>query len=53
MLSARGRRVAAAWFTAKDNQPRTFAAFSSDAGETWGEPIRLDENSALGHVDIG
>ena len=43
MLSARGRDVAIAWFTARDDQPRTFVAFSQDAGRTFGAPIRLDE----------
>jgi hypothetical protein len=52
MLSARGRDVAIAWFTATDDQPRAFAAFSADAGRTWTDPIRLDDASTLGHVDI-
>ena len=52
MLSARGLGVAAAWFTVKDNQGQAYAAFSSDAGQTWGAPIRLDEAGALGRVDV-
>lgn len=52
MLSARGRDVAVAWFTAKDDQPHAFVAFSSDAGRTWMDPIRLDDASTLGHVDV-
>jgi hypothetical protein len=51
-LSADGRRVAIAWFTAKDDQGRAFAAFSADSGKTFGAPIRLDDASALGRVDI-
>lgn len=51
-LSARGRQVAAAWFTAAGNQGQTLAAFSSDAGRTWGDPIRLDDGAPRGHVDI-
>ena len=51
-LSARGRSVAAAWFTVKNDTGQAFAAFSSDAGRTWGEPIRLDDGVATGHVDI-
>ena len=35
-LSARGRQLAAAWFTAKDDKGQAFAAFSNDAGRTWG-----------------
>jgi hypothetical protein len=51
-LSARGRQVAAAWFTAQGDQGQAYAAFSSDAGRTWGAPIRLDEAGSLGRVDI-
>ena len=52
MLSARGRDVAAAWFTARNEMPQAFAAFSTDAGQTWSSPIRVDDVSTLGHVDI-
>jgi hypothetical protein len=51
-LSARGRDVAVAWFTAKDDQPKSFVAFSSDAGRTFGSPIRLDDDASLGRVDV-
>jgi hypothetical protein len=51
-LSARDRRVAAAWFTAADDKPAAWAAFSQDAGRTWGAPIRLDDRDAIGHVDV-
>ncbi|MBI4887238.1 MAG: exo-alpha-sialidase [Acidobacteria bacterium] len=52
MLSARGRDVAAAWFTVKNDQGQAYAAFSSDAGRTWGMPIRLDDGGSLGRVDV-
>jgi hypothetical protein len=52
MLSARGRDVAIAWFTVKDEQGRAFAAFSRDAGRTFSPPIRLDDGGSLGRVDI-
>jgi hypothetical protein len=51
-LSAAGRDVAVAWFTAVDDTPRAFAAFSTDAGRTFGAPIRLDDAASLGRVDI-
>ena len=51
-ISARGRQVAIAWMTAKDDQPRAFAAFSNDAGATFGAPIRLDEAGTQGRVGI-
>lgn len=52
MLAARGRTVVVAWFTGKDRQNRAFAAFSRDAGRTFGAPIRLDENGTVGRVDV-
>ena len=52
MLSARGRDVVIAWFTAQNDQPRAFIAFSKDAGRSFGTPIRLDDASSLGRVDV-
>jgi hypothetical protein len=51
VLSARGTRVAVAWFTATDNAA-AYVAFSDDAGRTFGGPIRLDEAGTLGRVDV-
>ena len=51
-VAARGKDVAVAWFTALDDNGKAYAAFSKDSGRTWGSPIRLDEGSALGHVDV-
>ena len=51
-LSARGRQLVAGWFTGKDDKGQAFAAFSTDAGRTWGPPIRLDDQTSLGHVDV-
>jgi hypothetical protein len=52
VVSAHGRDVAIAWFTTLENQGRSYAALSTDAGRTWGEPIRLDEAGSLGRVDV-
>jgi len=52
MLSARDRTVVLAWFTVKDDVGHAYAAFSSDAGRTFGTPIRLDDAAALGRVDV-
>lgn len=51
-LSARGRQLVAGWFTGKDDKGQAYAAFSTDAGRTWGAPIRLDDQTSLGHVDV-
>lgn len=52
MLAARGRDVAVAWFTVKNDLGQAYAAFSSDAGRTWTAPQRLDDAGSLGRVDI-
>lgn len=51
-LSARGRDVAAAWFTAEGEQGRAYVAFSTDGGRTFGAPVRLDDAGSLGRVDV-
>jgi hypothetical protein len=51
-LSADGKQVAIAGFTAKGDEGHAFAAFSSDSGASFGTPIRLDDASALGRVDV-
>lgn len=51
-LSASGRNVAIAWYTVTQDQGHAYVAFSSDAGRTFSEPIRLDENASLGRVDV-
>ena len=51
-IAARGRDVAVAWFTAKGDQPKSFVAFSRDAGRTFGPPVRIDDEASLGRVDV-
>jgi hypothetical protein len=51
-LSARGRDVAIAWFTAVGDEGHVYAAFSSNAGETFGSPVRIDDVGAVGRVDV-
>lgn len=51
-LSARGASVVMTWFTAKNDQPTVYAAFSADAGKTFAKPIRVDDAGTLGRVDV-
>jgi hypothetical protein len=51
-LNANGRDVAIAWFTGVGDEGHVYAAFSSDAGETFTTPIRVDEVGAVGRVDV-
>lgn len=51
-VAAEGRQVAVAWFTAANDAPRVNVAFSRDAGTTFGQPIRVDDSSPAGRVDV-
>lgn len=49
-LDADGNRVAVAWFTAADDRPVVKAAFSSDGGRTFSEPVTVDADRPHGRV---
>ena len=51
-IAADGRRVAVAWFTAANDDPRAQVAFSNDGGKTFGPPIRIADNGVLGRLGI-
>jgi len=51
-IAASEARVVAAWFTGAQDAKRVFAAFSSDAGATFGDPIRIDLGEPAGRVDV-
>ena len=51
-ISARGREVAVAWFTAKNDQGQAWVAFSHDAGHTFAQSVRVDDVKSLGHVSV-
>jgi hypothetical protein len=51
-LAAAGRTVALAWFTVHEDQGQARIAFSHDAGEHFGAPIRVDDVGSLGRVDV-
>jgi hypothetical protein len=51
-VAAVGRRIAVAWFTGAEKAPRVKVAFSSDAGETFGQPVAVDDGNPAGRVDV-
>lgn len=51
-VTADGNDVAVAWFTAANDSARVNVAFSSDAGATFATPIRVDQGSPAGRVDV-
>lgn len=50
--AALGNNLAVAWFTAAEGKPMVKLIFSEDGGATFKEPIRIDQNQALGRVDV-
>jgi hypothetical protein len=51
-LAAKDERVALAWFTSANDSAKVKVAFSADAGETFGAPVRVDEGQPAGRVDV-
>lgn len=46
------RLVVTAWFTAAGEKQRVYAAFSEDAGATFGREIVVDDGKPAGRVDV-
>ncbi len=51
-VSAHGDTVATIWFSAPNDSARVQLLFSTDAGATFGSPIRIDEGQPTGRVDV-
>ncbi|TVZ51941.1 sialidase [Dokdonia sp. Hel_I_53] len=49
-MDTQGMNVVVSWFTAQGETPRVMVAFSTDAGESFQNPIRLDSGNAIGRV---
>jgi hypothetical protein len=51
-VAARERDAAVAWFTAAGDRPQVQVAFSTDAGATFGSPVRVDDGNPAGWADV-
>jgi hypothetical protein len=51
-LATIDNNVAIAWFTAPEREEKVQVAFSENAGQSFGPPIRVDVGAPLGRVDI-
>lgn len=51
-VDAAGEDVVVAWFTGAEDRSRVQVAFSSDAGDTFSGPIRVDDGRPVGRVDV-
>lgn len=50
VVRANEKRVAVAWFTAANDEPRVRAAWSGDSGRTFAAPVEVSSERPLGHV---
>ncbi len=44
--------IGVAWFTMPGNTPAVRFMFSDDGGQSFGDPIRIDEGEPIGRVDV-
>ena len=49
---AKGNIVAVAWFSMPKSESEVNVIFSKDGGATFSQPVRVDEGSAIGRVDV-
>ena len=51
-IIADGKKVAIAWYTMAQDTAKVKVIFSTNAGASFSEPVRIDEGKPLGRVDI-
>lgn len=51
-VAASDQRVVVAWMTGVGGRVAVYVAFSADAGDSFGAPIRIDDGKALGQVTV-
>lgn len=51
-VDANGDDLAVAWWTRSGDQPKVQIAFSTDAGDTFGQPTRVDTGQGEGQVTL-
>ena len=51
-VDAHGDNLVIAWFSSPNNNPQVKVIFSNDAGESFGDPIMVDDMSPFGRVDV-
>ena len=44
--------IAVSWFTVYDGKPRVNLSFSESYGASFGSPIQINDNNAIGRVDV-
>lgn len=49
---AKGNNLAIAWFSMPNNEPQVKVTFSDDGGESFLDPVRIDQGKAIGRIDL-
>jgi hypothetical protein len=47
-----GNRIAVTWYTEADEEKRVLVSLSNDGGQTFEEPLQINQGYAMGRVDI-
>lgn len=51
-MEAQGNSIAVAWYSMPGEKSEVKVIFSEDGGKTFGQPIQVDEGTAIGRVDL-
>jgi hypothetical protein len=51
-VTASGKDVAVAWFTAPNDKQQSFVAFSHDGGRTFGKATKVEDEGTLGRMQV-
>jgi hypothetical protein len=51
-VAVEGNNLAIAWFSSPDKKAQVNIIFSGDGGANFNKPIRIDEQNAIGRVDV-
>jgi hypothetical protein len=51
-VDAMGQRVVVAWYTGANETSSVKVVFSQDGGESFGQPVQVDDGNPIGRVDV-
>ena len=51
-VDVKSKNLAVAWFTASDDNPRVNVSFSKTNGDSFNTPLKVNDHSAIGRVDV-
>lgn len=51
-IAATGNNIVVAWFSSPEKNAQVHVAFSKDAGATFSDPVKVNDDKTIGRVDI-